>query len=644
MTCSPTVAHVVLSVALAAANLHAAQQAVRVQTNTPAEINLPWPYDESALQEPRGYNHHGVQARQIMRQLIVENAGAKPLALGDVMVDGHDWRAALQPAEAKSPRELFTAWTKARSHAASGLKAAQNPWQMLQFWGYTLCGEDTKALGSLLAERGIAGRSVPLNGHVAGEYNIDGSWSVLDGDQNIAYLKLDNTTLASYADIRADPFLALRTKPFGRFAKPSLAASQFNAGLFEYIEQGTSKPFKYKPGQEASAPAALTLYPGERLIYHFDRSPETQVGDPKAPEWKKAAPSALRLLELQVVPKARGWKSGPLEVKTNYPIVAAQNLNTGERAEVSAAELVFRCAVPVASEWDRISVWMQRSQVSFPALHARVNRVTAQTDAVAAATVRFIYTADKLPPQPAAPNVVWSDHHPEFALAAEAGCDRVWWQIAGDPQFRFVPPCFDQIEQMETAREVGGEARAGVTLDALAKSFLNNETGYYFRAKTVRKGVWSEWSAPREFRVQKPAPPQELSASTLSDGRIRLQWKGTGDEFAVFASNRLDFLPDLYAEEQITSMRGLEVKAKRPNHNRVAVVKETVLEFTPAGRYVRVIARDGEKWSTPSALFTLPEKLCKDLPPPVVFQVRWTRDEGADPPDIYIGEERPLKQ
>src|SRR3954449_11961752 len=77
---------------VAVANLHAAQLAVRVQTNTPAEINLPWPYDDSALQEPRGYNHHGVQTRHILRQLIIENPGPKPLSGGEILIDGKDWR------------------------------------------------------------------------------------------------------------------------------------------------------------------------------------------------------------------------------------------------------------------------------------------------------------------------------------------------------------------------------------------------------------------------------------------------------------------------------------------------------------------------------------------------------------------------
>lgn len=611
--------------------LHAAQLAVRVQTNTPAEINLPWPYDDTALQEPRGYNHHGVQTRHILRQLIIENPGPKPFTQGEVLIDGRDWRAALQ---ADSPRALFTAWTQARSHATSGLKAAQNPWQMLQLWGYTLCGEDTKGLGALFADRGIAGRSVPLNGHVAGEYNIDGRWSVMDGDQNIVYLNLDNTTLASYPEIRADPFLALRTKPFGRFAKPSLAASQYNAGLFEYIEPGPSKPFKYKPGQEASAPAPLTLYPGERLIYHYDRSPENQVGDPKAPEWKHAAPSALRLVELQVVPKARGWTQGRLEVKTNLPIIVAENLNTSPWAQDLATDLVFSCTVPVTNEWDRVSVWMQRSQVSLPVFRAGLNRVTVQAGAPNAATVRLIYDAENLPPRPAPPVVAPGSHSPpEFAIETEPGCDRIWWQITADPRFGLVAPNFDQVEQ----------TTAVVKLDALANTFLSPDTDYYFHLKTVRQGVWSEWSAARKFIVKKPATPTEITAAALPDGKVQLSWKGHGDEFSVFASNRLDFLPDIYANEQITSMRGLEVKARRPNQNRIATVKENALVFTPAGRYLRIVATEEEVSSNPSALLTLPDAPCKNLPPPVVFQVRWTRVETAQPPDLYEGEERPLK-
>jgi hypothetical protein len=622
---------------VAVANLHAAQQVVRVQTNTPSELNLPWPYDDRALQEPRGYNHHGVQTRHILRQLIIENPGAKPFTGGEVLVDGKDWRAALLPPPTESPRALFTAWTKARSHGASGLKAAQNPWQMLQFWGYTLCGEDTRSLSTVLAERGIEGRSVPLNGHVAGEYNIDGHWSVLDGDQNIAYLKLDNTTLASYADIRADPFLALRTKPFGRFAQPSLSASQFNAGLFEYIEPATSKPFKQKPGKEAVPPAALTIYPGERLIYHYDRAPETQVGAPKAPEWKRAAPAALRLMELQVVPKARGWKKGPLVVQVSYPILAAQNLDTGERADVSLTDLTFSCAVMVTNEQDRVSVWMQRTEVSLPVLHTGANKVVVQADSPAAATLRCIYDAENLPARPAPPDVssiapMFRDQAPFFPVQTQLDCDRIWWQIAGEPEFRFVAPNLDQIEKTPPAVQFG----------ALANTFLNPGTDYYFRAKTVRQGVWSDWSKAHLFRVEKPAPAVELMASASPNGEVQLQWKGAG-EFVVFASNRLDFLPDVYTEEQITSMRGLDVQGKRPNQNRVAEVTTNSAEFTPTGRYLRILARRGHVWSNPSALFTLPDELCKNLAPPVVFQVRWTRVESADPPDVYVGEERSLK-
>src|SRR5262245_24173097 len=90
---------------LLATNVQAAQLVVRVQTNKPTEINLPWPYDESALQEPRGYNHHGIQTRHILRQLIVENPGPQPLTGGEVLVDGRDWRSALLPTD--SPRALF---------------------------------------------------------------------------------------------------------------------------------------------------------------------------------------------------------------------------------------------------------------------------------------------------------------------------------------------------------------------------------------------------------------------------------------------------------------------------------------------------------------------------------------------------------
>src|SRR4051812_33974222 len=163
---------------LAMSSAFATEQEVRLQTNQPAKLTLPWPVNEADLEEPRGYNHHGGQQWHLARTLTIENTGTRALERVAVVVNGHDWsdiegliRSAELPASPSDfARALFTFWTANRSHASCGLKAAEDPLQMLRSWGYTICGEDTQGIGRILAARGIAGRSVPLNGHVAGEY------------------------------------------------------------------------------------------------------------------------------------------------------------------------------------------------------------------------------------------------------------------------------------------------------------------------------------------------------------------------------------------------------------------------------------------------------------------------------------------
>jgi hypothetical protein len=157
-----------------------------------------------------------------------------------LVVNGQEWsgyealRQSLQiPADPLAAAlRFYTFWKDHRYHASSGLKAQQDTLATLNFWGYTLCDEDTRALARFFHGLGIAGRPVPLNGHVAGEYLLAGKWSVIDGDQNAVYLQIDNRTPASGEDLRADPFLAGADEDLRQVRRDESAALALQCGAF----------------------------------------------------------------------------------------------------------------------------------------------------------------------------------------------------------------------------------------------------------------------------------------------------------------------------------------------------------------------------------------------------------------------------
>lgn len=504
---------------------------------------------------------------------------------------------------------------------------------MLRHWGYTLCDEDTRALGRVFHELGIPARSISLNGHVAAEYFYGDRWHVIDGDQNIVYLALDNHTVASAAEIRQDPFLAIRTKPFGKHQAMSLTHSQANAALFEYITPKDRKPMKFKA--EPTAAKQDSLFLGERMVYDFTRAPENPVGNTKIGSWPGALQHGLGTLEFHLAAGNRPHSGGQLTVESAHPILEATNQTTGRRVSADAKTPAFTVTIPVGGESDRVMVLCQRSLVSMPQL--RKGRNTLMVAGPAKGRVRVSVEVEE-PPAVNLPTAQWTnptqefhDEVPTFATEASAGTDKLWWQISTDPDFSFVIPNFDQVLPV----------RRNVALDELSATFINNGERLFFRVKARAAGMWGEWSQPYEFRVRKPDAPEIVAAEPLPDGRVRLRWKDAGpvDEFAVFGSSRLGFVPEIYAADEIVKTRRYKVEESRPNRNALGRTPETELVIAPV-HFVRVIARRGKAWSTPTALLHLPASVTAALPPPVVFQSSVGQGSGVQ--DEYLGEERPL--
>lgn len=591
-------------------------------------VPLPSPVDDSHLRDPRGYEEHGAQARVFTRRITLSNTGGKPLTGSLLIVNGRDFskpegfRTALGLSGGRLAMErLYTRWTGLRSHFATGSTLSEEPLATLNFWGYTQCGDDTASLARLAALFEIPARHVPLNGHLAAEYQYDGGWHVVDGDQNACYLRLDNRSLASAEDIRNDPFLALRTKVFGKHGPMSRAESTFNTSLFEHVAPGEPKAIRLKTGP---APLnAFTLEQGESLTWRCDAPPEKPAGGPAAEAAAKIAPIALATIEHRLNGKARERDDkGLLTVRGPYPILKVVNETTGETVEPK--EIAFKAAIATKSPADKVLLVMQCSRNALPLLSKGENAV--RLDA-AKGSAHVAYEYDPMPKAvlasvavvPTAKGGRFSGS-PSFTLESRPPARRVWWQISPERDFSFVPPNFDGLETMTPT----------LNLDPLTETFFSAGRTYYIRARVHSGNVWSEWSTPASFRMDRPAQPGEPSFSPIPGGGVRLSWIGVAEEYLVFASNRVDFMPELFGAEEIAGMQQKTVTLKRPNQNLVATVRNAEVELTSLHRYYRVIAKKGGTYSVPGALWKLPAEYASKLPDAMVLQGRVSKKDGRE--------------
>jgi hypothetical protein len=619
---------------------------VALRANISSELTIDSKFDDSNFTAPLAYREHGSALHLFQRRLTLTNTGSTPLTGPLLIVNSVDWSRpeTLRQfvAGKESPAEwlprLFSFWCSHVSHADSDAPGGKEPFALLNFWGYALCGDTTAALTHFVSSQGVQARKIPLNGHVAAEYFYNSAWHILDTDQNITYLQLDNRTLASAADLRGDPFLARRTKVFGRYEAMNATNAAFNTSLHEYIDPKDGKPVSSK-----TKPAPVrdeTLFPGEKMILYGDQPPGQAVGRTKLTSWGSVREDALRLMEFAIKPAARSaGNSGEAAFASGYPILAAMNHTTGEATEIPPGQPTFEIKVPFRSPEDEISVYCQRAKASLPTVRKGQNTIQlAASDAKGTATLVVEWQPAPADLELPTATASLTDGRPTFAVQTQPNGDHLWWQISASKSFDYVAPNLDAIIP----------AAEALTVDPLTSTFLNPGQSYFLRIKSRQAQVWGDWSAPLEFQVSKPARPAPAQTA-VSGNRLRLSWPdaGVGCEYLIFGSNRLDFLPEPFAAEEIVKLRDQAIEESRPNKNLVATVAKPEIEFEPTFRFYRVITRKDGVLSVPGDLLTTPASLAVKLPPATVLQDRWKRvsdpkNPGAET-DQHLATETPLR-
>jgi hypothetical protein len=178
-----------------------------------------------------------------------------------------------------------------------GSMEIQDPMKFLTSYGYGDCFMIANAVkylnttynGDSLWIWGLDGGA-----HAITVYKVDGRYAVLDADEGGFYLKLDNQTLATYDDIRYDPYLYLRTQHFGPASPYNVALNYYDVenyldsgnyrSLFpEYGTSGISTAFTLRPGESFSYVWTDTsvLAPFHQLVYpNYGQNPTlNDVGD-----------------------------------------------------------------------------------------------------------------------------------------------------------------------------------------------------------------------------------------------------------------------------------------------------------------------------------------------------------------------------
>jgi hypothetical protein len=558
-----------------------------------AHVRLESAIDDAHLANPPGYSIPEPPVARVVERIIIENTGRSPIRNPDVRLNGHPLLPVADPLLAlglenpDGPLALFDAWRERRIHGTSDLRANREPLEVLQALGTTFCGDDSRALGAIALSRGADVRFARLNGHSAAEHRWRDEWVLLDGDQNAFYLRWDNRAPASEADILADPLLALRTKIYGRHARWDVAIAWQNTSRFEFVAPA-SEPKKLKL-KGAPNPRNWELLPGEKLVIHLTRAPGLAQAASDGLRKNPALLSALCLVELNA--QRRGRLTLP------FP---AQSSSTGEP--------IYEIELPGQTE----SIFCQAARTQFPHLRSGENTLTNRCDG----SMRVTFETRELDLPAVTPPVVKPPVPDRLAFEVAAkNADRVWWQIAADPEFHLVPPNFDRVQEF-TAR---------ITPDSpLEETFLSPGRTYFARAKVRSRGVWSDWSTPVAFSVRKPEQPLLERIEPQSDGRVRVRWKPADGEMLVFGSERIDFLPEIYGRVEPTHIENNVLREGRPNRNLLATVPSAMGEaLVPARACYRLVARESGVLSVPSALARLPGR------PARVLQNRHIKADGA---------------
>lgn len=129
--------------------------------------------DDSNLSDPHAYDHMGRTYRRFNRKVTIRNTCNIPFFELRITTNNEDLSSfenlktylQLGSNDTASVFKIYNLWKDHVFHASSCLRANDNPYCLLNFWGHSICSETAHALAILLSNLGVRWRRVDLNGH-----------------------------------------------------------------------------------------------------------------------------------------------------------------------------------------------------------------------------------------------------------------------------------------------------------------------------------------------------------------------------------------------------------------------------------------------------------------------------------------------
>ncbi len=500
------------------------------------------------------------------------------------------------PTQRQKALRLYRHWTDNIVHYPVGIKACRHPFLLNNYWGYNICGFAAAFLSSILQKLGIPAQKVPVQGHVVHQYRINERWIILDADLNCVYRMLDNRRFAGFDDIRKDPLLVHRTNTYGRHRSFDLERNRFSASLYEFHPTEMKKPPAYDSDVFSGLPKPMSLYPGESITYDFERTIRRPLKESSAPLPKEVGEVSLMQVRYRFRPDRRpADRRGEKVLFTRYSIRSIRFVDTNRTIDVPDDQIVTHVSLP-ADVAEEIECICQCSRVTAPRILRGLNTIRLDSpdkDVEAELTIDLNPEVSSMKP-PTPPELSVKDQYRDEPVCFEwnsGNAQSIWIHVLGEDE----QPLLDYVRKAEVS----------IGFHPLEQTFFDNGGIYRVRAQQEIDGTWSGWSEEVTFRVAKPSTPHDIKIELNREGDILASWRGGEDcEFLVFGSDRLDFIPDIYTDEQpVDGLDGkLEMKSVsnllcRTNARTCRIPKPCV--------FYRLIALRNGVYSNPSVMIDL---------------------------------------
>src|SRR5579872_2422890 len=156
--------------------------------------------------------------------ITIANHGKDPIVMPGIFIQGDsalNRSSILYPLQAlKDEQFALATWQFVVNHTQHYCEAgapgdsgdtAAKPLRLLNGFGFMCCDQSSRILNWLWQGAGYQTRIVSMSFHVVPEIYYGGNWHMFDADHKVYYLAEDNITVASVADVIADPNLVART-------------------------------------------------------------------------------------------------------------------------------------------------------------------------------------------------------------------------------------------------------------------------------------------------------------------------------------------------------------------------------------------------------------------------------------------------